>query len=42
MEIGASQSEAVMHMARGQDSLSGYGLSYDYAGLPRVVSVRRQ
>jgi release factor glutamine methyltransferase len=42
MEIGASQSEAVMHMARGQDSLSGCGLSYDYAGLPRVVSVRRQ
>ena len=42
MEIGASQSEAVMHMARSQDSLGGCKLSYDYAGRPRVVTVRRQ
>ena len=41
MEVGAGQSEAVMGMAGGQDSLDDCGLSYDYAGLPRVVSVRR-
>ncbi len=41
MEIGSTQSEAVMRMARSQDNLSECRLSYDYAGLPRVVSVRR-
>lgn len=41
MEVGSTQSEAVMRMARSQDNLSEWRLSYDYAGLPRVVSVRR-
>lgn len=41
MEIGSTQSAAVMRMARSQDNLSECRLSYDYAGLPRVVSVRR-
>ncbi len=41
MEIGSTQSEAVMRMARSQDNLSECRLSYDYAGLSRVVSVRR-
>ncbi len=41
MEIGSTQSEAVRRMARSQDNLSECRLSYDYAGLPRVVSVRR-
>ena len=41
MEIGSTQSEAVMRMARSQDNLSECRLSYDHAGLPRVVSVRR-
>ena len=41
MEVGSTQSEAVMRMAKSQDNLSECRLSYDYAGLPRVVSVRR-
>ena len=41
MEVGSTQSEAVMRLARSQDNLSECRLSYDYAGLPRVVSVRR-
>lgn len=41
MEIGASQSEAVVCMAKSQDGLGGCELSYDYAGLPRVVAVCR-
>lgn len=41
MEIGSTQSEAVRRMASSQDNLSECRLSYDYAGLPRVVSVRR-
>ena len=41
MEIGSTQSEAVMRVARSQDNLSECRLSYDYVGLPRVVSVRR-
>ena len=41
MEVGSTQSEAVMRMAKSQDNLSECRLSYDYAGLPRVVGVRR-
>jgi release factor glutamine methyltransferase len=41
MEVGSTQSESVMRMAKSQDNLSECRLSYDYAGLPRVVSVRR-
>ena len=41
MEVGSTQSAAVMRMARSRDNLSECRLSYDYAGLPRVVSVRR-
>lgn len=42
MEVGASQSEAVLRMARSQGGLGAYRLSYDYGGWPRVVAARRQ
>ena len=42
MEVGTSQSKAVLRMARSHDRLGSCRLSHDYGGRPRVVAAHRQ